>query len=473
MNVLYSTHTSPAYIPPLPISDRQIVVGPRFPTRTEGGLVRSLNVPKGRYDVAALVSSLPADQRPDLIVALVESFQNCLLENLAAVPGRKVMLVGDTHHGKDPLQTMMAYARQEPFDCILVTHDGHHLHWFTEAGIAPTGFIPCLNVAHFPQPFVERRRAAIVFVGQTLAEHRRRRSLLEAIRKAGLPLAATEAAAPIAAQIYGQSQITFNCSLNGDLNMRVFETLAAGGFLVTDRLSPQSGMEAIFSRGKHYVDYEGVDDLLETLRYYLARPQECLSIAKAGQAAYLEAHRPSRRVRDFMEFAFGAVPVPRDSRALSGSEGFGQNLDERAQIYETLQSFALQAERLSVIVDPAVGPRVISDLVDLPRLRVRINVTSGASAALRDSLERLGVLNQVAFVDGATEPFQVAVMDARTIASAHDLQSLQAAWLAVVARGECMSGLTERLAGVGYEKAKEKPWIFRRASQNRAGAANT
>jgi Glycosyl transferases group 1 len=471
MNVLYSTHTSPAYIPPLPISDRQIVVGPRFPTRVERGVVQSLNVPEGRYDIAALVSSLPADQRPDLIVALVESFQNCLPENLAAVPGRKVMLVGDTHHGKDPLQTMMAYARQEPFDRILVTHDGHHLHWFTEAGIAPTGFIPCVNVAHFPQSFIERRQASIVFVGQTLAEHRRRRSLLEAIRKAGLPLAATKAAPPIAAQIYGQSQITFNCSLNGDLNMRVFETLAAGGFLVTDRLSPQSGMELIFSRGEHYVDYEGVDDLLETLRYYFARPEECLAIAKAGQAAYLEAHRPSHRVRDFTEFAFGAAPAPRDLRAFSGSEGFGQNLDERAQIYETLQSFALQTERLFVTVDPAVGPRLISDLVDLPRLRVKINAAWGSSAALRDSLKRLGVSNQVEFVDSATEPFQVLLMDARTIASARDLTSLQAPWLALVARGESMSVQSERLTGVGYEKAKEKPWIFRRASHDRTATA--
>src|ERR1700730_1461066 len=112
----------------------------------------------------------------------------------------------------------------------------------------------------------------------------------------------------------------------GDLNMRVFEAFAAGGFLITDRLSPQTGMETMFRRGEHYVDYEGPDDLLEKLRYYLARPRECLEIAKAGNAAYLATHQPPGRIRELMEFVLGAAPVPRDLRAKPGGEGFGQNL---------------------------------------------------------------------------------------------------------------------------------------------------
>jgi hypothetical protein len=150
------------------------------------------------------------------------------------------LLVADTHHGEAPLQKCLAYARQEPFDRIALIHDPHHLHWFTEAQIAPTTYIPNVNVAHFAQPFKEDRQPRIAFVGQTGHWHPRRSRLLQVIQKAGLPLIVQQAAAPTTSAIYASSQITFNCSLNSDLNMRVFEALAAGGFLITDRLSPQS-----------------------------------------------------------------------------------------------------------------------------------------------------------------------------------------------------------------------------------------
>ena len=223
-------------MPPLVISEQQIIVGPNYPQRVEGGMVRSVNVARGRYDLAAVVSSLPVEQYPELTVVLADAFQNCVPERLAEVPGRKLLIVADTHHGNEPLQKLLAYARQEPFDQIVVTHDPHHVHWFAEADIVPTTYIANINCSYFPQQLVEHRKAAIVFVGQVGQWHPRRRHLLQEIQKAGLPLIVTEAPARIAASMYNSTQISFNCSLNGDLNMRIFEIMAAGGFLVTDRL---------------------------------------------------------------------------------------------------------------------------------------------------------------------------------------------------------------------------------------------
>ena len=266
-------------------------------------------------------SSLPEDQKPELTVILINSFQNCVPENLAAVPGRKLLLIADTHHGDTPLQKCIAYARQQPFDRIALTHDPHHLHWFTEAQIAPTTYIPNVNVSYFPQPFNERRSPHIVFVGQAGQGHKRRSRLLQTIQKAGLPLIVQQASAAAAAAMYASSQITFNCSLNGDLNMRVFETMSCGGFLITDRLIPQSGLETLFKRGEYYVDYDNEHELVAKLKYYLAHPHECLEIARAAQQAYLKDHQPAQRVRDLLSFAFGngaASPVW-DQRAVAGS----------------------------------------------------------------------------------------------------------------------------------------------------------
>ena len=467
MNVLYSTHTSPDYMPPLIISERQIIVGLSYPNSSEGGLVRSINVMRGRYDLAALLSSLPDTQMPDLTVVLADAYQDCVPENLAAVPGRKVLLVADTHHGQNPLQKMLAYARQEPFDRIIVTHDPHHLHWLAEANIAPTKYIPNINCAHFPQPFVENRNPAIVFVGNAEQWHPRRRYLLQAIQKAGLPLVVRQAPAPTAAAMYGSFQIAFNCSLNGDLNMRVFEVMAAGGFLVTDRLSPQSNLESMFSRGRDYVDYETLDELLGVLRYYLAHPRACLKIAKAGQDAYLKAHTPQQRVRDLLEFALEDSMTStsnHDRRAQPEIVGFGENLNERAQIYECFQELSLKNEMIVVVADAAVGARAISDLVDLPRLKVQVRRFADGSSHVNGSLDELTAPKQVEYVEGRFSRCDIQLMDARTILSLHDASCLSAQWVAVMSAGSSMDRPTEWLASHGFSKVREAPWLFRKSS---------
>ena len=457
MMILYSTHTSPTYMPPLVLSKRQIVVGPNYPTRSEDGRIQSLKIPHGRYDMAALISSLPANHRPELIVVLADSYQQCVPENLAAVPCRRILLVADTHHGQNPLQKMLAYARQEPFDQIVLIHDPHHLHWFTEAGIAPTVYIPNPNVHHFPRPFNKLRQPAIAFVGS--AGSSRRRYLLQTIEKAGLPLVYRQIPAPDAAAIYNAAQITFNCSLNADLNMRVFEVMAAGGFLITDRLSPQAGLDTMFRRGKDYVDYDGPDDLIAKLKYYLDRPKECLKIARSGQAAYLERHTPAQRVRELLNAAAGdATSYSTDRRAAPGIDGFGENLDERVLLYEVMQTFAQQAEQISVAVDPALGARCIADLVDLPRLKISV-VGGIEQSGLKDSLVSLGVFHQVSLDHGEPDPCDVMVLDGQTVADLTDAQRLRTRFLLT---RDLTADKASCLAACGFIKVGERPMLFER-----------
>jgi len=466
MNVLYSTHTSPDYMPPLAVSEQQIIVGPNYTTHKDGSTVRTLKVAPGRYDLAALVFSLPTAQRPDLTIVMADAFQNCVPENLADVPGRKLLLVADTHHGDSPLQKMLAYARQEPFDRIVVTHDPHHLHWFTEADIAPATYIPNFNCAYFPPRWVEQRRAAIGFVGQAGQFHPRRRYLVQEIQKAGLPLIVQRAPAPVAATFYDSMQIAFNCSLNGDLNMRVFEVMAAGGFLVTDRLSPQSGLSTLFRSGEEYVEYDDIDDLLKVLRHYLANPAECLNIAKAGHAAYLERHHPQHRIRELLDFAFGRSPVAlcHDQRAAPGRCDFGQQLDERVRAYELFQGLSLRNERIIVLADAELGTRAISDLVDLPRLLVLVGEPPAASSGFKEELRNLGALNQIKFVDARNAPCDVQLISSRTAASRTDTPSTNAKLLVVMSDGGAIDDQVPWLRSHGFHKLRESPWVFKRVA---------
>jgi len=447
-------------MPPLAISERQIIAGPNYISRMDGKTVRTLNVPWGRYDLSALISSLPADQKPDLTIVLADANQDCLPQRLAEISGRKLLLIGDTHNAKttrSPLRTMLTYARQEPFDRIVVTHDPHHLHWFREANIAPTTYIPNINCAYFPVPFDEQRRPAIVFIGQSGQYHPRRRYLLQEVENAGLPLIVQRASPPVAATLYNSIQIAFNCSLNGDFNMRVFEVMAAGGFLVTDRLSPQSGLGTIFRSGEHYVEYGDLNELLELLRHYLAHPDECLKIAKAGHEAYLKKHHPQQRVRDLLDFAFGGAPAAycSDPRAVQGSYDFGKSLHERVRLYELLQNLSLQNERIIVVADPALGARAISDLVDLPRLRIIISDMADTSSAFKEALRDLDVLNQVEFVGTRTPQCDIQLVHRRTIESRSDTLSLHAQFVAGMTDKSTVEGQVRRLMSHGFREISE------------------
>lgn len=241
--------------------------------------------------------------------------------------------------------------------------------------------------------------------------------------------------------------------------------MAAGGFLFTDRLSSQAGLERLFRRGVDYVDYEDPDDLLDKLRYYLTYPGECRKIARAGQKTYLERHAPKQRVNDLLEFVHGksiGSLYNNDLRAIDRGDKFGENLEERICLYEFLQNLSRQNERVNVVADPAIGARAIADLVDLPRFKIKVTEPAEPSH-IRKSLSSLGVLNQIEFIGNQQIDGDIQLMDAGTISGLPDAQSLRAQSLAVMTAGAPMDRQTEWLASQGYSKINETPYLFQRA----------
>ena len=103
------------------------------------------------------------------------------------------------------------------------------------------------------------------------------------------------------AEVYGQSKIVFNASINGDLNMRFFEALASGALLVSDRI--KNGLDELFTEGEHYVGYTTVEEAIEKIDYYLANPEERMKIALAGQKLVLDSHTYRHRWTDLARLA--------------------------------------------------------------------------------------------------------------------------------------------------------------------------
>jgi len=83
-------------------------------------------------------------------------------------------------------------------------------------------------------------------------------------------------------KLASRMKIMINISANNDINLRVFETLACGAMLITDKIY-NNGLEYLFIEGKHLVTFETEDELIEKIKYYLNHDKERMEIARAGQ----------------------------------------------------------------------------------------------------------------------------------------------------------------------------------------------
>jgi spore maturation protein CgeB len=74
-------------------------------------------------------------------------------------------------------------------------------------------------------------------------------------------------------------------------NMRLFEATGAGAMLVTEAAP---NLRDYFEPGNEVVTYDGADELIEKLRYYLEHDRERIAIASAGQRRTLRDHTYER-----------------------------------------------------------------------------------------------------------------------------------------------------------------------------------
>lgn len=82
------------------------------------------------------------------------------------------------------------------------------------------------------------------------------------------------------AEVYGKSKLIFNCSLSGDVNMRVYEAMCSG-VLVTDNVP---SLAALGIDQTNCIIYDNEKDMLDKVAYFLEHDAEREAIAKNAQA---------------------------------------------------------------------------------------------------------------------------------------------------------------------------------------------
>lgn len=101
-----------------------------------------------------------------------------------------------------------------------------------------------------------------------------------------------------AAKKFSMSKIVFNISIKDDINMRVFETLSTGSFLLTNYI-PTLG--ELFEDGKHLITYKTLDEMVEKAKYYLEHDEEREKIAQAGYEEFIAKHTYKHRIETILK----------------------------------------------------------------------------------------------------------------------------------------------------------------------------
>jgi len=126
----------------------------------------------------------------------------------------------------------------------------------------------------------------------------RRRGLLDKIGKKYKLLRSTSDPGEAYSRKLSKCKILFNCSMDNDMNMRVFEAISTGRLLLTDKVD---GQDDVLKDGEHYVSFKEWKDLDEKIEYYLKNDKERESIAKSGADYVHLEHTYAKRLETILK----------------------------------------------------------------------------------------------------------------------------------------------------------------------------
>jgi spore maturation protein CgeB len=105
-----------------------------------------------------------------------------------------------------------------------------------------------------------------------------------------------------ASKKFCESKIVLNISIGNDLNMRFFETMMSGSFLLTNKIPELKSAEKYgFIEGIHYVAYTSLKDAIKKAKYYIEHDEEREKIAKAGYKQALKTGTYKARVEEILK----------------------------------------------------------------------------------------------------------------------------------------------------------------------------
>lgn len=226
----------------------------------------------------------------------------------------KIIYLIDTHISEFQLNHRLLLSSF--FDCIFINHR-QHIKQFIKfkypnvKNLEQTKDIHWLPVACDPELHYKniknKRNYDIAFVGQIGPSMSFRQKFLKKIFFSNSlnnikKKYANGISDRLMSRIYGNSKIVPNVSINEDINMRYYETMAAGCLLLTNKIK-NSGVDKLFTENIDYVSYSDERDALKKIKFYLKNPTKRIKISKNGQKKVLAYNTYEHRLKDILNLS--------------------------------------------------------------------------------------------------------------------------------------------------------------------------
>ena len=236
---------------------------------------------------------LPEGWTPSVVVRIQSG--DCAIHGVGRVGCPTVYLTVDTWHSPTD------YSLAHQYDFVFIAQKAL-MKYMRQMGCCrvfwlPLGYDPA---SHFPVSAAETV-FDIGFVGSThFAVNRQRRQRLQVLKDHFQVGDFFGLGPEDVAQVYSRSTLVFNASIACDVNMRVFEVLAAGRPLVTNREAAANGLFELFEDGVHLISYDD-EDMVGQVRRYLNDPSAAQAIGEQGREAVVVGHTYGHRVLQIFE----------------------------------------------------------------------------------------------------------------------------------------------------------------------------
>jgi GT2 family glycosyltransferase/2-polyprenyl-3-methyl-5-hydroxy-6-metoxy-1,4-benzoquinol methylase/spore maturation protein CgeB len=355
-----------------------------------GRLAEPCDIPmaRGKVDMSEVLDQLPKGWHPDVMI-WVDSATGFLPVGLEKLDCPTACIMVDTHTGQ--IDWRLEYARQ--FSHTFLAQN-QYIEQFKRAGCSFVEWLPCACAPEIHGKIPAEKAYDIGFVGQTHRQwHPHRVRLLERLFKAKFDVHVESKILQEMALFNSRSRIVFNRSLNADLNMRVFESLCSGSFLMTDKLPDEAMLNTLFSDREHLVLYDE-NDLEPLVRYYLDHDTDREEIAGAGRKAVLEKHTYAHRADQVIA---GVISQTGIARCVAGQPAVDKP-GSAAKLVTPLSKASPQGKRVG---DPDAGLK-FKKLFAAQRGPVRLNLGCGED-------HRPGYINVDAYVP--TADLQMDIFD--------------------------------------------------------------
>lgn len=331
---------------------------------------KSINFEDEVYALPKLAEKLCSINSFQLVVVFSGATGRNKPTGIEAFSCTKVLVLLDSHHMElRPIRRLKDYTQEQKFDAVIALYNRGHLKWFSDIPRLKRGWFPGITIEHIAKPIQPDRKRQIIFVGNWSKLHHHRKRMLDRISQSDLPLQVVRALRAESANYFSSSTISFNCSLNGDMNMRNFEILSAGGFLMTDKLAPENGLDTALRAGYDYVNYTDFEDFETKANYFLANPEAALDIARNGHATYLSKFHPNIVANEIINWCMDDQPSHHSTDySLLPINHFSADL--RLQIYEFAQVLQQSLEVVEILAVGADSTRLLPDFLGLCRRRL-------------------------------------------------------------------------------------------------------